>query len=115
MGLFRVNPVTVAGGAKVFASPDKEQDFDYMMRELERSIDRYKSNRCLLFTHHDCGAYGGFTRFQQDVQEEFTFHQAEHQRIRTNILARFPHLRVDTFFVDTNGVIKTSENHADGT
>ena len=115
MGLFRVNPVTVAGGAKVFASPDKEQDFDYMMRELERSIDRYKSSRCLLFTHHDCGAYGGVTRFQQDVQEEFTFHQAEHQRIRTNILARFPHLRVETFFVDTNGVIKTSENHADGT
>jgi sulfate permease, SulP family len=108
MGLFRVNPITVAGGAKVFASPDKEQDFDYMMRELERSIHRHKTNRCLLFTHHDCGAYGGFTRFQRDDQEEFTFHQAEHHKIRANIIARFPHLRVETFFVDTNGVIDTS-------
>ncbi len=107
MGLFRVNPITVAGGAKVFASPHKEQDFDYMMRELERSIHRYKTSRCLLFTHHDCGAYGGFGRFQNDVEEEFTFHHKEHHEIRHNIIARFPNLKIETFFIDTNGVIRT--------
>jgi carbonic anhydrase len=108
MGLFRVNPITVAGGAKVFASSDKEQDFGYMMRELERSIDRYKTHRCLLFTHHDCGAYGGFGRFHNDAGEEFTFHQIEHQAIRRNITAKFSHLKVETYFVDDHGVIKTS-------
>ena len=108
MGLFRIDPVTVAGGAKVFASPDEEQDFEYMMRELERSIHLHKTNRCLLFTHHDCGAYGGFGRFHNDVEEEFTFHRKEHHKIRHNIIARFPNLKVETFFIDTNGVIKTS-------
>ena len=109
MGLFRVNPITVAGGAKVFASPDKEQDFSYMMRELERSVDRYKTNRCLLFTHHDCGAYGGFDRFHTDTGKELAFHQSEHERIIRHILDRFPNLHVETYFVDDHGVIKTSQ------
>ncbi len=112
MGLFRFDPVTVAGGAKVLASPDQEQDFDYMMRELEKSIQLHKTKRCLLFTHHDCGAYGGFKRFQHDAQKELEFHRAEHRRIRENVFARFPHLRIETFFVDANGVIMTSEEHA---
>lgn len=108
MGLIRFDPVTVAGGAKVFASPEKEQDYEFMIRELERSISFHKTKRCLLFTHHDCGAYGGFKRFNKNAEEEFKFHQEEHQNIRKNILDRFPNLRVETFFIDTNGVIKTS-------
>lgn len=108
MGLIRFDPVTVAGGAKVFASSDTEQDFDFMMRELEKSISLHKTTRCLLFTHHDCGAYGGFKRFNENAEEEFKFHQEEHRNIRNNILTRFPDLTVETFFIDTNGVIKTS-------
>ncbi len=108
MGLIRIDPVTVAGGAKVFASSEKEQDYEFMIRELERSISLHKTKRCLLFTHHDCGAYGGFKRFNKNAEEEFKFHQEEHQNIRNNILTRFPDLTVETFFIDTKGVIKTS-------
>lgn len=108
MGLIRFDPVTVAGGAKVFASSDKEQDFDFMMRELENSIGLHKTKRCLLFTHHDCGAYGGFKRFNNNAEEEFKFHQEEHRKIRKNILTRFPNLKIETFFIDSNGVVKTS-------
>jgi anti-anti-sigma regulatory factor len=108
MGLFHVDRVAVAGGGKVFASPDKEQEFNYMMRELEKSIRLRKTNRCLLFTHHDCGAYGGFERFRNSVEEELEFHREEHKKMRTNILARFPDLKVETYFIDPNGVIKTS-------
>jgi SulP family sulfate permease len=108
MGLFRFDPITVAGGAKVFASPEKEQDFDFMMRELEKSISLHKTRRCLLFTHHDCGAYGGFKRFSNEADREFKFHQEEHQRIRGNIMAQFPNLKIETYFIDLTGVIKTS-------
>ncbi|MGH7208462.1 MAG: SulP family inorganic anion transporter, partial [Nitrospiraceae bacterium] len=108
MGLFRFDPVTVAGGAKAFSSPEKEQDFDFMTRELEKSIRLHKTKRCLLFTHHDCGAYGGFDRFHRNAEEEFKFHQEEHRNIQKNILARFPDLRVETFFIDCTGVRKTS-------
>jgi len=108
MGVFRFDPVTVAGGAKVFASPEKEQDFDFIMREVEKSIRLHKTKRCLLFTHHDCGAYGGFERFNNNAEEEFRFHREEHQKIQKNILARFPDIKVETFFIDLTGVIKTS-------
>lgn len=107
MGVLRYDPVTVAGGAKVLASPDQEQDFEHMIQELDKSIRLHKTRRCLLFTHHDCGAYGGLTRFK-DAETEFTFHVEEHDKIRKNVLARFPNLDVETFFVDRNGVIKTS-------
>jgi SulP family sulfate permease len=108
MGLFHVDRVSVAGGGKVFASPETKQEFDYMMGELERSIRLRKTKRCLLFTHHDCVAYGGFARFKYDMDEEFQFHREEHQKIRQNVLARFPDLKVETYFIDPNGVIKTS-------
>ena len=108
MGIFRYAPVAVAGGAKVFASPEVEHDFEFMMHRIEKSIRLHKIGRCLLFTHHDCGAYGGFERFNKNADEEFKFHQAEHRKIQKNILARFPDLKVDTFFVDRTGVIKTS-------
>ena len=48
--------------------------------ELANLIPLHKTNRCLLFTHHDCGAYGGFQRFRRDALKEFEFHQAEHQK-----------------------------------
>ena len=108
MGVFRYDPVAVAGGAKVFASSEDEPDFEFIVQRVGKSIRLHSTKRCLLFTHHDCGAYGGFEWFNNNADAEFKFHQAEHQKIRQNILARFPELTVETFFVDRTGVIKTS-------
>jgi len=108
MGIFRYDPVAVAGGAKVFASPEEEHDFEFMMQRIDKSIRLHKTKRCLLFTHHDCGAYGWFERFNNNADEELKYHRAEHEKIQKNILARFPDLTVETFFVDRTGVIKTS-------
>jgi len=108
MAMSRVDLASVAGGAKVFSSPEREQDFGFMMDELEKSIRSHKTERCMLFTHHDCGAYGWFKRFNNDVEEELKFYKEEHQAIQKNILARFPNLKVETFFIDLTGVIKTS-------
>lgn len=97
-----------AGGVKVFASPEKESDTDYMLRELAISIKAHKVNRVMLFNHHDCAAYGGFGKFGNDDDKELEFHKEELARAQKVILERFPALKVETYFIDKKGIIKIS-------
>ena len=99
---------SVAGGAKILASPGKESDREFMLRELAASVRLHATPRVMLFTHHDCGAYGGFTRFHNLEEEEFAFHQEEHRQAAQIIHAHFPNLGVETYFIDQKGVVKTS-------
>ncbi len=107
-GLGHIDAESVAGGAKIFASPEKEGDQDFMLRELEKSIALHRTTRVMLFTHSDCGAYGGFQRFNGNTEEELDFHKGEHQKARVCIQEHFPELTVETYFIDPQGVIRTS-------
>lgn len=107
MNLGHIDPESVAGGAKVFVDPEKEGDRDYMIRELEKSIALHKTTRVMLFTHHDCGAYGGFARFHNNEEEEFDFHVNVHKKAVEFIHSRFPRILVDAYFIDQKGVVKT--------
>lgn len=98
---------SVAGGAKILASPENKSDREFMLRELAASIQLHGTSRVMLFTHHDCGAYGGFARFHES-EEEFAFHQEEHRKAAQAIHARFPDLGVETYFIDSRGVARTS-------
>lgn len=97
-----------AGGAKIFASPEKAGDRDFMLRELEKSIRLHHATRVMLFTHYDCGAYGGRARFDYDEKKQFAFHAGEHKKARDIIRKRFPRMKTVTYFIDARGVIKTS-------
>lgn len=103
----RIDPKSPAGGAKIFSSPEKESDRDFMMREIETSVRLHGVKRVMLFTHHDCGAYGGFKRFNENPEEEYQFHAAEHRKAREVIRDRFPDLSVDTYFIDERGIVHT--------
>ena len=107
-GINQLDPKTPAGGAKVFSSPIKKGDRDYNIRELEISIRLHHVKKVKLFTHHDCGAYGGFAAFDNDHDKEFLFHCKEHKKAVKYILARFPELVVETYFVDEHGIVKTN-------
>lgn len=96
-----------AGGAKIFSSPEQESDRDFIMRELEKSIQLHHTDTVILFTHHDCGAYGGLGRFDEGEEKEFAFHIAEHEKARRAIADRFPNLIVETYFIDPHGILKT--------
>ncbi|TSC66948.1 MAG: hypothetical protein G01um101466_837 [Parcubacteria group bacterium Gr01-1014_66] len=109
LGITHIDPESVAGGAKVLASPEKESDRDFLLRELEKSIMLHHTKKVLLFTHHDCGAYGGFTRFKNDWEAEFQFHTEEHQKAAKLLKKQFPDLAVETYFLDKNGVVRTNE------
>lgn len=79
-----------------------------MLREIEKSIKLHGTARVLLFTHHDCSAYGGFSRFSSNPQAELDFHTEEHKKARDVIQARFPELAVESYFLDANGIVKIS-------
>lgn len=101
-----IDPESVAGGAKIFSNPEKEGDKDFMLRELEKSIQLHKTNRVMLFTHSDCGAYGGLARFKNDEDEELVFHTKEHEKAREAIYSRFPDIPVESYFIYKHGVIR---------
>ncbi len=108
-GIGDIDTASPAGGAKVFSSPFKETDKEHYLEELGRSISLHHVGKVLLFTHHDCGAYGGFAKFDNDADKELEFHKAEHRKAVAVILERFPDLVVETYFIDDEGIIKTSE------
>ncbi|MBI3442198.1 MAG: hypothetical protein HY007_00285 [Candidatus Sungbacteria bacterium] len=97
---------SVAGGAKIFSSPEQEGDRDFMLRELEKSVKLHHTKKVMLFTHHDCGAYGGFAKFESDPEKEFAFHQSEHRKAIGAIQERFADIQIETYFIDDQGIIK---------
>lgn len=108
LSLDHIDTESVAGGVKIFASPEKEGDRDFMIRELEKSVKLHHTTQVLLFSHKDCGAYGGSSRFSGNEEEEFNFHKLEHEKARKVIKEKFPELSVETYFIDFRGVVKTS-------
>ena len=64
--------------------------------------------RVMLFSHHDCGAYGGFVHFGNDPAKELEFHRGEHRKAVAAIKKRFPRLKVETYFIDPDGIIETT-------
>ena len=96
---------SVAGGAKVLTSPEYESDREFMLRELEKSIVLHKTRRVMLFTHYDCGAYGGIARFNGNETKQFAFHQDELRVAKEVIRKKFPDLTVETYFIDVQGVV----------
>lgn len=107
-GVKRFDVASVAGGAKILASPEHKSERAFMLRELATSVRLHATARVILCTHHDCGAYGGFARFHGSEEEEFTFHQEEHRKATQAIRALFPDLVIETYFIDQRGVVKTS-------
>lgn len=99
---------SVAGGAKIFSSPEKAGDRDFMLRELEKSIRLHHTKRVMLFTHDDCGAYRGRARFGDDEKKQFAYHEGEHKKAKAVVRTKFPKLKIETYFIDSRGIVKTS-------
>ena len=102
-----IDPKTPAGGAKVFSSPFESTDRDHYLRELEISIKHHKVKKVMLFTHHDCAAYGGFGKFENDEDKELSFHAEEHKKAASVIKERFPDIEIEAYFQDGHGIVRT--------
>ena len=102
------DPESVAGGATIFSSPESPGDADFMLRELGKSIRLHHTTKAKLFVHHDCGAHGGFGRFENDPAKELSFFQEEYPKIVAAIHDKYPDIEIEMYFIDEQGVIQIS-------
>ena len=101
------DPESPAGGAKVLAYPEKESDRDFILRDLAKSIKLHRTQSVKIFTHHDCGACGGFEAFENNYEKEFAYHKNDlHPKARKAIWAQFPDMQVESYFITEEGIIK---------
>ncbi len=97
--------VRIAGGIKALASPDKESDREYVLRQIEISLKLHHTPRVVLMNHSDCGAYGGLQAFKDDEAKEKEAHTKELQTakgfLQKNLSQQAP---IDLVFVDCAGI-----------
>lgn len=96
------------GGAKVFSSPAKEEDREVALEKIKLLTPVHHIRRVVLFTHADCAAYGGSSRFNNDENQEFGFHCSELRKAADVVRGRFPDLAVETYFIDHKGIVKVN-------
>ena len=98
--------IIVAGGAKTLASPRNDFERDFILEQVRLSIRLHGCSRVILMSHSDCATYGGLAHFQDDRKAEAAHHKTELQRAADVVLANFPDVQVETYFVGFDGVWK---------
>jgi len=105
IGVINSDPIKIAGGAKVLASPDHESDREFVFEQIRKSIRLHGTTRAILMLHSDCGAYGGLDgAFRGDATAEAKHHHRELQRAAANLKAAIPEIEVEGYFVDFEGI-----------
>lgn len=105
IGVMNSDPIKIAGGAKVLASPEFETDRQFVLDQIRKSIRLHGTRRVILMLHSDCGAYGGLAGgFRGNAAAEAAHHERELQRAAENLRAAIPGLEVQGYFVDFEGI-----------
>lgn len=103
-GVVQPDVIRIAGGAKALASPALENEREYILDQIRKSIALHATKRVVLMVHSDCGAYGGLKAFGGDVEAEVRHHEAELDRAAQVVSDAFPGIEVTACFVDFEGV-----------
>ena len=103
-GLTRADIIRVAGGPKALASPGDESERAFLLQQLWLSQKLHGTSRLLLFSHSDCGTYGGLAAFGGDPAAEVSHHHAELARAVSVVNLAMPDLTIECLFVDFCGV-----------
>ena len=103
-GIFYSDPIRVAGGAKCLASPQREEDREFVMEQVRLSMRLHATRVVVLMLHSDCGAYGGLATFKGDAVREAEHHRAELQAAARFLKNSIPELAVKAYFIDFDGI-----------
>ena len=104
-GVSNADPIKIAGGAKCLASPEKENEREFVLEQIRKSIHLHGTERVILMLHSDCGAYGGLLDgFGGNPRAEAQHHEAELRRAAECVQKAIPGIDVHTYFVDFEGV-----------
>jgi hypothetical protein len=116
LGIVHFDPIRIAGGAKVLASPQHEGDRSFVLDQIRKSIHLHGTRTALLMLHSDCGAYGGLEAFGGDAAKEARNHSSELQQAAAFLKSQLPELTVKPYFVDFEGIweIETADRASGG-
>lgn len=104
IGVERFDPILVAGGAKNLASPESENDRQFVLEQIRTSMRLHGTKDVILMLHSDCGAYGGLAAFGSDTAREAENHRQEMHKAVAALKAAIPELEIRSFFVNFEGV-----------
>lgn len=100
-----VDEVKMAGGAKVFATPEIESEEMHYRGQLEKSIKLHHTKYVILMAHANCGAYG--KRFEsEELEEEFYINElnAAKKAISEFLKSKDLNIPVETYYADFSGL-----------
>ena len=103
-GIERADMIVVAGGAKTLASPRNDFEQDFILEQVRMSIRLHQTKRVLVMSHSDCATYGGLANFKGDNAAEADHHREELLRAGELLIANFPGISVEPYFVKFDGV-----------
>ena len=103
-GIWMTDPLKIAGGAKVFASPAEESARSFALGQVRTSMQLHGTNRLLLMIHSDCGAYGGLQAFGRDEEREALNQEAELRNAAEFLNGNLPSVVVECYFLRFNGI-----------
>jgi hypothetical protein len=105
LGIINSDPIKVAGGAKCLASPEQENDREFVLEQIRKSIRLHGTKLVILMLHSDCGAYGGLAGgFGNNASLEAQHHEQELKRAAECVRGRIPGIDVQAYFVDFEGI-----------
>ena len=107
-GVVQPDWIVVAGGAKTLASPRNDFEQGFILEQVRMSIRLHQTRRVILTCHSDCATYGGLAAFGGDRQAEAEHHLGELARASRFVEAAFPEVKVESYFIDFEGVWTSS-------
>lgn len=101
----RKDLVCIAGGLKTLASPDSEENREFVLGQIKASIALHHTPLVYLMVHSDCGKYGGLAAFNNNENAEFEHYLTEARKAEDFLKARLDaSVRIQSVFVDFDGV-----------
>ena len=103
-GIEKADMIIVAGGAKTLASPRNDFEQDFILEQVRMSIRLHQTKRVMVMSHSDCATYGGLAHFKGDREAEANHHRSELLRAGEILVANFPDLSIEPYFVKFDGI-----------
>ncbi|MBD3328928.1 hypothetical protein GF357_00325 [Candidatus Dojkabacteria bacterium] len=99
--------IIVFGGTRDLVKPLDDDHFEYLLRQLELSVEMHDPDEILLIDHQDCGGYGIDATIEcgQDLQDDKRCHERFSALAKELIEARFPDRAVKCCYVDLPGSV----------
>lgn len=92
--------ISVGGAGKSLASPKDSRDRDFLLEQIDISINLHKASKIIIAHHKDCGAYGGSNNFGSDEEEKMQ-HFTDMKKSAEIIKEKYPEAQIELYYIDS--------------